>query len=198
MNLQTAPKNNPFPLFEHWLNQAKETDPIYYCGMNVATVDANGHPSTRVVLLKEYSEQGFVFYTNYLSRKGQELATNPNICANFWWKEFQRQIRIDGVVEKVSEEQSDRYFFSRPQGSQLAAIASQQSQPIESIEALEKRYQQTVEAHQTQPIQRPKHWGGYRIIPKQIEFWQGLEYRLHHRLRYVKSDGQWMTEYLQP
>jgi pyridoxamine 5'-phosphate oxidase len=198
MNLQTAPKNNPFPLFEHWLNEAKSIDPVFYCGMTIATVNAQGLPSNRVVLLKEFDEKGFVFYTNYHSRKGQELTQNPNICANFWWKEFQRQIRIDGQVEKVSSEQSDRYFLSRPQGSQLAAIASQQSQPIESFEVLQQRYQQTVAEYKDKPITRPEHWGGYRIIPTSIEFWQGLDHRLHHRLRYSKSNGEWITECLQP
>ncbi len=198
MNFQSVPKDNPFFLFQQWLQAAKDSDPVYYCGMNVATVDANGFPTTRVVLLKEYDERGFVFYTNYLSRKGDELKTNPRICANFWWKEFQRQIRIEGKVEKVSDEQSDRYFYSRPEGSQLAAIASQQSQPIESLDALEAQFNRVVDIHKSQPIKRPKHWGGYRIIPERIEFWQGLDHRLHHRLRYVKTGPDWNTEYLQP
>ncbi len=198
MNIQDAPHNDPLPLFRDWLNSAKEQDNIFYCGMNIATVSARGMPTSRVVLLKEFDEQGFVFYTNYNSRKGDELGHNPNICANFWWPSFQRQIRIEGVVEKVSAEQSTDYFFTRPEGSQLAAIASDQSQPIESIEALENKYDAIVKEFENKDIKRPEHWGGYRIKPNYIEFWQGLQHRLHHRLIYKKTDNQWLTEYLQP
>lgn len=198
MDIQSAPNNSPFPLFENWLNSAREHDPVYYCGMNIATVDHKGRPANRVVLLKQYDEQGFVFYTNYNSRKGQELSVNPYISASFWWSAFQRQIRIEGKVDKVSSEQSDRYFFSRPRGSQLAAIASHQSESIKSIKALEQQYQQVVSQHQSSDIKRPEHWGGYRIVPNRIEFWQGLDHRLHHRLVYLKTDSGWQTQFLQP
>ena len=198
MDIQSAPKNSPYPLFENWLSSAKKHDPVYFCGMNIATVEANGRPSNRVVLLKQHDERGFVFYTNYNSRKGQALAANPYISASFWWSAFQRQIRIEGTVEKVSSEQSDQYFFSRPRGSQLAAIASHQSEVIDSTDALEQHYQQVIEQHQHIDIKRPDHWGGYRIIPQRIEFWQGLDHRLHHRLVYLKQDSGWKTEFLQP
>ncbi|WP_144393659.1 pyridoxamine 5'-phosphate oxidase [Pleionea sediminis] len=198
MNIQEAPKNTPFPLFENWFAEAKKHDPDYYNGMTIATTNAENKPSNRVVLLKEFDEQGFVFYTNYNSRKGIELKHAPYISANFWWSHFQRQIRIEGTVEKISEEQSTRYFLSRPRGSQLAAIASAQSQPIESFAALEKQYQDTVKKFDDKTLEKPAHWGGYRIIPDYIEFWQGLEHRLHYRLIYRRTDSGWATEYLQP
>lgn len=198
MNIQQAPKDTPFPLFEDWFAAAKDSDPVYYCGMSVATVNAMGRPSNRVVLLKEFDADGFVFYTNYNSRKGKELEANPYISATFWWSEFQRQIRIEGKVEKVSQQQSSEYFHSRPEGSQLAAIASQQSAIIESLVALEKNFEDVAEVYRNKPIEKPEHWGGYRIRPDSIEFWQGLEHRLHHRLVYTQKHGCWSTQYLQP
>ncbi len=198
MNIQQAPKDNPFPLFEDWFTAAKENDPVYYCGMSIATVNAMGRPSNRVVLLKEYDANGFVFYTNYNSRKGQELENNPYISATFWWSEFQRQIRIEGKVEKVSQQRSSAYFYSRPEGSQLAAIASQQSATIESLAALEQNFEKVTKTYSNKPIEKPEHWGGYRIKPDSIEYWQGLEHRLHHRLLYTHKEGRWSTQYLQP
>ncbi|NVJ49274.1 MAG: pyridoxamine 5'-phosphate oxidase [Gammaproteobacteria bacterium] len=198
MQLHDAQNQSPFALFEDWLAAAKEHDPEFYNGMTIATVTPEQTPDSRVVLLKEYDSNGFVFYTNYLSRKGKELSVNPHVCANFWWSHFQRQVRIEGHVEKVSTEQSDRYFLSRPRGSQLAAIASQQSKPIETLDALHAQYDKTVKEHQDKPITRPAHWGGFRIKPTRIEFWQGLEHRLHHRLVFRKKQDRWISEFLQP
>jgi len=198
MSLNDAENQSPFELFNDWFMQAKEQDPEYYNGMTIATISEQTTPDCRVVLLKEFDESGFVFYTNYQSRKGQELAMNPAICANFWWSQFQRQVRIEGTVEKVSEEQSDQYFYSRPEGSQLAAIASSQSQPIDSFDALEERYQLIAKQHKSAPIKRPSHWGGYKITPVRIEFWQGLQHRLHHRLVFHWQNNAWHTQVLQP
>ncbi len=198
MDVITAPNTDPMPLFNQWYQDAKALDPIFYCGMNIATVDASGAPNVRVVLLKEIEGSDFIFYTNYNSDKGKQLEHNAQICANFWWIGNQRQIRIDGIVTKVSFEQSERYFKSRPQGSQLAAITSQQSQPIESIEQLEQKYDQIVEAYQDKPVECPKHWGGYKITPSRIEFWQGKQHRLHHRVRYERTEKAWNKVFLQP
>ncbi|MEE4245662.1 MAG: pyridoxamine 5'-phosphate oxidase [Kangiellaceae bacterium] len=193
-----APADNPFDIFSSWFSQAKQDDPDYYNGMNIATVDHQGQPSSRVVLLKSFDNDGFIFYTNYLSRKGHEMATNNKVAATFWWSQVQRQIRIEGAIEKVPAQTSDDYFYSRPRGSQLAAITSQQSQPIESLTALEQKYREVVQKYEGKDTQRPEHWGGYRIIPQRIEFWQGLDHRLHHRLVYCRDGNGWRTEYIQP
>ena len=166
--------------------------------MTLATADKDGRPSARIVLLKSFDEQGFVFYTNYDSRKGQELAENPRACLLFYWSPLWRQVRIEGTVEKVSEAESEEYFHSRPLGSKLGAWASDQSQPVESREQLEKQFEES-NLKFADNVPRPPRWGGYRLRPDVIEFWQGRENRLHDRLRYtVQKDDGWLIERLAP
>jgi len=166
--------------------------------MTLATADKNAQPSARIVLLKSFDEQGFVFYTNYDSRKGQDLAENAGACLLFYWSPLWRQVRIEGAVEKVSEAESDEYFHSRPLGSKLGAWASDQSQPVESREQLEKQFEE-FNSKFADNVPRPVHWGGYRRRPDVIEFWQGRENRLHDRLQYtLQKDGGWLIERLAP
>ena len=166
--------------------------------MTLATADKEGQPTARIVLLKNFDEQGFVFYTNYDSRKGHELAENPRVCLLFYWSQLWRQVRIEGSVAKVSEAESDEYFHSRPLGSKVGAWASDQSQPVESREQLEKRFEE-FSSRFADSVPRPQHWGGYRVKPDLIEFWQGRENRLHDRMRYnLQPDGTWIIERLAP
>ena len=166
--------------------------------MTLATADKDGQPSARIVLMKSFDEHGFVFYTNYSSRKSRELAGNPKACLMFYWSPLWRQVRIEGKVERVSEAESDEYFHSRPLGSKLGAWASDQSQPVENREQLEKRFEEFALKF-ADNVPRPPHWGGYRVKPDTIEFWQGRENRLHDRLRYTRpDDGSWLIERLAP
>ena len=166
--------------------------------MTLATADKEGQPTARIVLLKSFDDQGFVFYTNYDSRKGHELAENPRVCLLFYWSPLWRQVRIEGSVAKVSEAESDEYFNSRPIGSKLGAWASDQSQPVESREQLEKRFEE-FSSRFADNVPRPPHWGGYRVKPVVVEFWQGRDNRLHDRLRYnLQPGGSWIIERLAP
>jgi pyridoxamine 5'-phosphate oxidase len=191
---------NPFRQFELWFKEAgaaglSEQDIV---SMTLATATADGRPDARIVLLKSFGEGGFVFYTNYNSRKGQELAENARACLLFYWSPLWRQVRIEGEVEKVSEAKSDEYFHSRPLGSKLGAWASDQSQPVDSRTQLEKRFEEFGWKF-ADSVPRPPHWGGYRVKPETIEFWQGRENRLHDRLRYTRqTDGRWLIERLAP
>ncbi|PHI19425.1 pyridoxamine 5'-phosphate oxidase [Lewinellaceae bacterium SD302] len=191
--------DNPFEQFEQWFKTAKDSDCPEPNAMIVATVQADGRPAARVVLLKEVTEKGFIFYTNYNSRKGQELDENPVAALVFNWLELQRQVRIEGRVERVSPEKSTAYYQSRPKGSQLGAWASPQSQVIESREVLEKN-KAALEAEfaDQDNLPRPDHWGGYLVKPDLIEFWQGRSSRLHDRLCYRLIDGEWTRERLAP
>jgi pyridoxamine 5'-phosphate oxidase len=167
--------------------------------MTLASATTDGKPYARIVLLKDYDERGFVFYTNYESHKGQQLVQNPWGAIAFWWTQLERQVRIEGRVEKVSELESDEYFQSRPKGSQLGAWASNQSQVIDSREVLERRLEQLKEEYENKQVPRPPHWGGFRVIPDEIEFWQGRPSRLHDRLLYRRSeDGTWKIQRLAP
>ncbi len=188
---------DPLLLFEDWFNTAKSSGLIEPTAMTLATADANGHPSARTVLLKGYSEDGFVFFTNYMSRKGTEMAANAHASLLFWWDKLERQIRIEGAVEKISEVDSDNYFASRDPGSQLGAWASNQSHRIESREALDAQMLQVKERFEDD-IPRPPQWGGYRVVPEYIEFWQGRRNRLHDRLSYTKNSDGWTRARLQP
>lgn len=168
--------------------------------MTLATASSEGIPSARVVLLKGFDEKGFVFFTNYNSFKGMQLQENPRACLVFFWKELERQVRIMGVIEKISAHESDEYFNSRPEGSRIGAVASPQSQVIESREWLEKRVSEVKRQFTVaQNIERPEHWGGYRVKPAIVEFWQGRPSRLHDRLQYsLQEEGTWKVERLAP
>jgi pyridoxamine 5'-phosphate oxidase len=191
---------DPIAQFDRWLKElsqhgVSELDKI---SMTLATADEKGKPSARIVLLKSFDNQGFVFYTNYLSRKGRELDQNSQVSLLFYWPAVARQVRIEGTVEKVSQEESDRYFDSRPLGSRIGAWASEQSQPVENRGLLEKRFEEYSERF-GHNVPRPPHWGGYRVNPVTIEFWQGRDNRLHDRLRYSRQDdGSWLIERLAP
>jgi len=190
---------NPFEQFKIWFDQALFAQLPEPNAMTIATATTNGKPSARMVLLKDYDERGFVFYTNYESNKGQQLVENPWGAIAFWWAELERQVRIEGRVEKVSPAESDAYFHSRPKASQLGAWASNQSQVIDSREVLERRLQQLKEEYENKEVPRPPNWGGFRVIPTEIEFWQGRPSRLHDRLLYQRSeDGSWRIQRLSP
>jgi len=190
---------DPFRQFAAWFDEARAASPVEPNAMALATVGADGRPSLRMVLLKGADERGFVFYTNYQSRKGRELADTPWAALAFFWPEMERQIRIEGRVEPVSVEESDTYFHSRPVGSQLSASASRQSEVIAGREELEQRVAALSAQYQNQEIPRPENWGGFRVIPDAIEFWQGRASRLHDRLRYrLLASGGWQIERLSP
>lgn len=185
--------------FSIWWDEAINSEISEVNAMTLATVNGEGKPSARVVLLKDYDEKGFVFFTNYNSRKGREIAENSSACLVFFWKELERQIRIDGVVSKISAKESDDYFKSRPSGSQIGAWASPQSQPIESRDWLEHHWQELATQFQGKEVKRPDHWGGYIVKPAAIEFWQGRPGRLHDRILYtIQPNGMWRIERLAP
>ncbi len=196
---ETDVNSNPFVQFKEWFDQALSADILEPNAMMVATTTTQGKPSARMVLLKDFDERGFVFYTNYNSQKAQELAENPQAALVFWWAELQRQVRICGWVEKISEEESDKYFYSRPFSSRLGAWASNQSEVIENREVLEQQLEELQKEYYNKDVPRPPHWGGIRVIPAEIEFWQGRSSRLHDRLVYQKiENGSWKIERLSP
>ncbi|WP_341686339.1 pyridoxamine 5'-phosphate oxidase [Limnohabitans sp.] len=187
----------PLHQFEQWFNEALKSEVPEPNAMTVATVNSDMRPSTRVVLIKDFDERGIVWYTNYSSRKGQELAGNPFAALQFHWVELERVVRIEGRVEKVSDEESDAYFNSRPLDSRIGAWASPQSQVIDSRTVLVANAAKYGAQFLLQPP-RPAHWGGYRLVPDRWEFWQGRKSRLHDRLRYRLDNGQWVRERLAP
>jgi pyridoxamine 5'-phosphate oxidase len=190
---------DPIKQFAVWFGEAAAAEIRDVNAMALATVDPNGAPSARIVLLKGISERGFVFFTNYSSEKGRQLDANPQASLNLLWVQLERQIRIDGAVEKTSREESEEYFHSRPLGSQLGAWASRQSEVIASREALEAQLALVTEQYSGGPIPLPPHWGGYRVLPRRIEFWQGRTNRLHDRFRYLRqADGSWNIDRLSP
>jgi pyridoxamine 5'-phosphate oxidase len=192
-------EGDPFRLFEKWFNESVDKKVFEPNGMTLATVDAFGKPSARIILLKNISKGGFVFYTHYTSRKGRELQNNNNAAAVFWWNILARQVRIEGNVEKLTPQESDSYFNSRPRGSRLGAIASNQSSTLPDYAHLIKKFDEAEEKYQDNDIPRPENWGGYRLLPVRIEFWQGRENRLHDRLLFTKQEnGEWKIERLAP
>ncbi len=198
LNKQIA-KKNPFAQFQLWFDEVLASELSEPNAMNLATVSKEGEVSSRMVLLKTFDETGFVFFTNYNSSKAQDIQSTKNAAINFWWDMLYRQVRIDGRVEKISREDSVEYFHSRPVGSQIGAIASQQSRVIKNYTALEKEYQRLEQYYKNQEIPCPEHWGGYRVTPKLFEFWQGRPNRLHDRLRYTQTSTEaWSIERLSP
>ena len=191
--------NNPLKQFETWFNEALQAQIPEPNAMTLATATHDGRPSARIVLLKGFDERGFAFYTNYLSRKGKEIAKNPQAAITFFWGELERQVRIEGVIEKLSKEESDQYFHSRPKQSQLGALASPQSQEIAGREVLEEKMGQLEAEYADKEVPKPSYWGGYVLKPRMIEFWQGRRSRLHDRVLYKKIDNKnWKKVRLAP
>jgi pyridoxamine 5'-phosphate oxidase len=196
---ETDVDRDPLRQFQNWFDTSVAANILEPNAMTLATVTPDGKPDARIVLLKGLDARGFVFYTNFLSRKGKELAVNPQATLVFLWAELERQVRVEGVVERVSNEEADAYFHSRPLGSQLGAWASTQSEIIPDRAYLEERHQELAKEYADREIPRPSHWGGYRVIPDGIEFWQGRTSRLHDRLRYDREgDDNWIVRRLAP
>lgn len=191
--------DDPIVLFEQWMSQAISSEVLEPNAMVLSTASTSGEISSRVILIKEISEVGFIFYTNYNSRKGTQIEENANAAMVFFWKEMERQVRIEGTIEKVSHEKSEQYFQSRPKASQIGAWCSPQSEIIDSREILEKRKIELEEQYKEQDVLPcPPHWGGYLVRPNRIEFWQGRPSRLHDRFCYVLIDNQWKRNRLAP
>ncbi|MDX1753570.1 MAG: pyridoxamine 5'-phosphate oxidase [Salinimicrobium sediminis] len=190
---------DPFDLFHTWLKAVEESREVEEINtMNLSTIGLDGFPKTRVVLLKEYDTEGFVFYTNYESEKAQAIAKDPRVCLSFFWPDSERQVLIKGMAQKTSEEESVDYFRSRPRGSQLGAWASAQSSIIPSREYLEEKMRSLEKEFEGKEIPKPVYWGGYKVIPSQFEFWQGRPSRLHDRIYYSKEDSGWKMDRLAP
>lgn len=197
--LETAIASHPIQQFDKWWQQAIDSQIDEANAMTLATASSDGMPSARIVLLKGFNQEGFVFFTNYKSYKGLQLEENPKACLVFFWKELERQVRIIGLVNKISEQDSDEYFHSRPLGSQVGAWTSPQSHVIPNRSWLDEQYQKISKELQEKNIERPPHWGGYIVKPVIIEFWQGRPSRLHDRIQYtLQENGAWKIERLAP
>jgi len=195
---ESAVADDPIDQFTHWFEEALKAEVNEPNAMSVATVDAEGRPSSRIVLVKQFDARGFTWYTNYSSQKGKELNGRPFAALLFFWSELERQVRIEGTVERTTAEESDKYFNSRPLKSRLSAIASEQSAPIASRAALEHNYEEVARQYGETPS-RPSNWGGFRLVPERIEFWQGRRSRFHDRIVYTRQeDGSWTRQRLQP
>ena len=198
--LETDLDPDPFEQFDRWFDDAKDAGIAMPEAMTVATSALDGEVSSRVCLLKSFDHRGFVFYTNYCSRKGKQIHDNPRAAMVFWWQSLERQVRIEGAVVKTTEEESDEYFATRPRGSQLGAWASEQSRVLAGRGALDARFEELSTTYRDVVIPRPPHWGGYRVIPLLFEFWQGRDDRLHDRFWYrLRNDVKdWVVERLSP
>ena len=197
--LEDGIPDTPMLLFQEWFNDIEASDAANEANaMTLSTVGVDGYPKSRVVLLKEFSDQGFVFFTNYLSEKGIAIANHPEVCLSFFWAALERQVIIKGKTEKIASADSDSYFKQRPEGSQLGALVSPQSSVIASREVLEDKLAELEEAFKGKPIERPQHWGGYIVKPISIEFWQGRPNRLHDRMIYTLEETNWRRERLAP
>lgn len=191
--------SNPFTQFEKWMNEALVQKVMEPNAMTIATVNSEGKPSLRVVLLKGFDEKGFVFFTNYESKKGEEMLQNPSVALNFFWMTMERQVRIEGVVRKIDEAASISYFQSRPKESQVSAWASPQSQEVESREILESKVHELEKQYQLEAVlPKPAFWGGYIVEPTYFEFWQGRANRLHDRLVFEKLENSWKMKRIAP
>lgn len=190
--------DDPFVLFRQIFDQAVATGMADPNAMVVATVDPEGRPSTRVVLLKHFDERGFVFFTNFESRKGRQILANPNVCLHFHWRELDRQVSVEGTAEPVSDAEADAYFSTRPHGSQLGAWASQQSRPLPSRRHLLAEVAKVEARFFGRPIPRPPHWSGFRIVPRRFEFWRAGRFRLHDRTLFERTENGWTAQKLYP
>ncbi len=189
---------DPIAQFQRWFQQAKEAKAAEPNAMTLATCTPDAYPSARMVLLKGVDARGFVFFTDYRSRKGQELVDNPHAALCFWWHELERQVRIVGAVQRIARSESAEYFASRPHGARVGAWVSHQSQVIASRDVLEEGVEAMTEKFRTGDVPLPDHWGGFRVIPDEVEFWQGRESRLHDRIVYVRDGGRWVRRRLSP
>jgi pyridoxamine 5'-phosphate oxidase len=198
--LESNIPEDPINLFNRWFHEAEEFGGSEEVNaMTVSTVGLDGFPKSRVVLLKKITEEGFVFYTNYNSEKGKAISDNPKVCLSFFWHAMERQVIIKGIAQKTTEISSDNYFDSRPEGSKLGAVVSNQSEVVPSRAYLEENLQQLEKDFDSMVIPRPKHWGGYLVVPEEVEFWQGRPNRLHDRIRYTNKDNlSWKAERLSP
>lgn len=195
---ETVRRRDPHELFQDWMADAEKSEINDPGAMSLATVDGDGLPDVRMVLLKEHDSRGFVFYTNFESRKGQEILAHRKAALCLHWKSLRRQVRVRGTVEIVSDAEADRYFGSRPKGSRIGARASDQSRPLDARSTLEARVRELEEAYGDGPVPRPSNWSGFRIVPSEIEFWRDGEFRLHDRFRFTRVGEGWSAVRLYP
>lgn len=189
---------DPIAQFEYWFDEAVQANIPEPHAFTICTVNSQGQPSARVVLLRNATQAGFSFFTNYHSRKGHDVEVNPHVSASFFWQALQRQVRVEGIITKLTEQENDEYFASRPRESQIGAWASNQSEELQSREELEQRVADLIKQYEGQTVPRPPHWGGYRIKPTAVEFWQGRPSRLHDRFLYTLDGKKWSIKRLNP